>query len=161
MATTPETQVKDALKRALKKIGVTSRAITVGFGGKRGMPDRCCITHGHIIYFEVKRAGAKPTDNQAHTHDELRADGATVYMVWPHNVAHVVACVDEIRKHYAALPRWAGRPEQEHLLPPPEKSAAGARRNTKRSVARPQLSRGGDDPEQHSFAQAIGYTGTK
>ena len=161
MAATPETLVKTQLKTALKKIGVDSRAISVGFGGKRGMPDRFCLVHGHAIYFEVKRAGAKATPNQANTHDELRADGATVFMVWPHNIAYVVACVDEIRTHYAAFPGWHGRPVEEHLLLAPKEPAAGARRNTKRSPARPQLSRGGHDPEQHSFAQAIGYTGTQ
>lgn len=154
---TPETQVKNDLKKALSLVGVTTRAITVGLGGKRGMPDRGSIIEGHAIWFEAKREGAKPTPNQEKTHRELREDGATVFVVYPSNIEWVVRQCVEIREHYRALPRWVCRHAEERLFPVPEKPAAGTRRDQKRSPARPTLSRGTDDPEQHRFAAAIGY----
>ena len=152
---THETKVKDDLKKALSLVGVTTRAITVGLGGKRGMPDRMALVRGHAIYYEAKRAGKDATPNQKKNHRELREDGATVFMVWPHNINDVVRLTVELRDYY--ISRGLGGATEECLFPVPEKPAADTRRNQKRSPARPTLSRGADDPEQHSFAAAIGY----
>ena len=155
----PESQVKHDLKKALSLVGVSSRALSVGFGGERGMPDRMAIVRGHAVYFEAKRAGKAATPKQQQIHAELRVDGATVFMVWPYNIQEVVRLTVELRDYY--ISRGLGFATTECLFPVPAQPKASTRRNQKRSPARPTLSRGADNPEQHSFALAIGYQRTE
>jgi len=152
---TPENIVKDALKEALTAEDIHSYAYTTGFGGRRGFPDRFAVVRGHTVWFECKAAGKRAVAEQLQVHKELRADGATVFMVWPHNIEEVVRLTIELRTDH--ISRGLGGPTKERLFPESPESRARARANKKQRPPGPTLSSGATDPEQHSFAAALGY----
>lgn len=55
---------------------------------RRGWPDRLMAKKGKVIFFEWKRAGEEPTEQQKKRHEDLRAYGLTV--VWFNSVADAI-----------------------------------------------------------------------
>ena len=156
---TPENAVKKELKNALHAIGIPSYPYTVGLGGQRGFPDRFAITRGHVVWFECKADGKRAEPQQQAVHELLRAAGATVFMVWPHNIKEVIQLVYDIRADL--IQRGVGGPSEERLFPVPAGYVSRAVSHKKRRPVRPEFSSGADDPEQHSFAASIRYQGTQ
>lgn len=71
-----ESDIEDAVIRAAKKLGYTSRKMNgLGF---RDWPDRLFINTGIQVWIEFKRKGKEPTENQLAMHKWLRAMGQTV-----------------------------------------------------------------------------------
>lgn len=156
---TPENKVKKPLREGLTAAKIFHQPYGAAMGTRRGFPDRFAIICGLIVWFEVKAAGKNPTPEQAQVHRELRAEGAIVFVVWPHNIQDVVRLCVELRDD--RIRRGLGGPSEEYLFPPPPQPPKGARRNTRKRPVRPTLSRGADNPEQRSFAASIGYQGTQ
>lgn len=67
------------VKRVKERGGIPFKFVSVG---RRSVPDRICTMPGNIILFvELKRPGAKPTDAQAREHQRLRDLGCVVLVL--------------------------------------------------------------------------------
>jgi hypothetical protein len=76
-----EKQVRDACLRIAKKRGVFHKRMHFGRGAARGWPDDLFLHKGRHLWIEFKRPNGLATELQLATHDEMRRQGASVYVV--------------------------------------------------------------------------------
>lgn len=77
---TLEKDVEQALVRRVKALGGLCEKFTSP--GRRSVPDRIVtMPGGRIIFIELKRPGAKPTEAQKKDHDRRRALGCDVRVI--------------------------------------------------------------------------------
>lgn len=77
---TLEKDVEQALVRRVKVLGGLCEKFTSP--GRRSVPDRIVtMPGGRIIFIELKRPGAKPTEAQKKDHDRRRALGCDVRVI--------------------------------------------------------------------------------
>lgn len=77
---TLEKDVEQALVRRVKALGGLCEKFTSP--GRRSVPDRIVtMPGGRIIFVELKRPGAKPTEAQKKDHDRRRALGCDVRVI--------------------------------------------------------------------------------
>jgi hypothetical protein len=77
---TLEKDVEAALVRRVKALGGVCEKLTSP--GRRSVPDRLVtMPGGQIIFVELKRPGAKPTDAQLKDHERRRAMGCDVRVI--------------------------------------------------------------------------------
>jgi len=84
VAKTPEGEVKDLVKKVLRKYSAWSRMIVPSrFGSTVGMSDFLIVYYGHFIVVETKpRTGKKkPTDKQTEFMNEVDDAGGTSLVV--------------------------------------------------------------------------------
>ncbi len=75
-----EAQVEAHLTKRVKERGGIAYKFTSP--QRRSVPDRMCVMPGgKIVFVELKRPGAKPTEQQAREHQRLRELGASVLVL--------------------------------------------------------------------------------
>jgi hypothetical protein len=78
---TPESKVKDRIKKILKAHGVYY-AMPHGAGyGNAGVPDFLCCVRGYFLAIEAKAKGGKPTALQVRNMDDIRKAGGVSLVV--------------------------------------------------------------------------------
>ena len=99
MGSTPEGRVKAAIKKELDSRGFWRAGaagppaqcegwyyMPVSNGmGVHGIPDFICCWRGNFLGIEAKAPGGTPTPNQLRRHEEIRAGGGTVLIVFDVN----------------------------------------------------------------------------
>lgn len=78
---TPETTVKAAIKRILKKYNVWYCMPATGGYGRSGIPDFLCCCKGKFIAIEAKTRGNSPTALQMRELTEIETAGGICYVV--------------------------------------------------------------------------------
>lgn len=79
--TTPESKVKDKIKKILKAKGIYY-AMPHGAGyGNAGVPDFLCCVQGWFLAIEAKAKGGKPTALQVKNMEDIRASGGVSLVV--------------------------------------------------------------------------------
>ena len=79
--TTPESKVKDKIKKILKAKGIYY-AMPHGAGyGNAGVPDFLCCVRGYFLAIEAKAKGGKPTALQVKNMDDIRKAGGVSLVV--------------------------------------------------------------------------------
>ena len=79
--TTPESKVKDKIKKILKAKGIYY-AMPHGAGyGNAGVPDFLCCVRGYFLAIEAKAKGGKPTALQVRNMDDIRKAGGVSLVV--------------------------------------------------------------------------------
>ena len=75
-----EKDVEAALVKRVKSLG--GIAYKFVSPSNRSVPDRICLLpNGNIIFAELKRPGAKPTENQLRNHEKIRNLGYAVMVI--------------------------------------------------------------------------------
>lgn len=74
-----EKTIEQYLTRKVKKLGGLCWKFVSP--GTNGVPDRVILYHGHAIFVELKRPGAKPRALQVQRHKEMRAQGIPVLTI--------------------------------------------------------------------------------
>jgi penicillin-binding protein-related factor A (putative recombinase) len=77
---TPESKVKEAVKKLLKKFGVYYHMPVQAAFGKPSL-DFICSYKGYFIAIETKAGNKQPTARQEITMNEIRAAGGFVFLV--------------------------------------------------------------------------------
>lgn len=78
---TPESKVKDKIKKILKDHGVYY-AMPHGAGyGNAGVPDFLCCVRGYFLAIEAKTKGGKPTALQVKNMEDIRTAGGVSLVV--------------------------------------------------------------------------------
>ena len=77
---TRESEVEAHLvKRVKERLGIAYKFTSPQ---RRSVPDRMCVMPGgRVVFVELKRPGAKPTEQQTREHQRLRDLGATVLVL--------------------------------------------------------------------------------
>lgn len=77
---TPESKIKEKVKKLLKKYGVYYHMAVVNGMGKPGLDFYCCHK-GYFIAIETKAGSKQPTTRQEITMNEIRAAGGFVFLI--------------------------------------------------------------------------------
>jgi len=72
--------IKD-ITRHLDRLGIWWVKLHGSIYQQRGLPDLLVVAEGMVFFFEVKRAGGKPTTLQQHTLERIRGAGAPAEVV--------------------------------------------------------------------------------
>lgn len=82
---TPESKVKDKVKRILTDMGVYWMMPNTGGFGNSGYPDFLCCINGRFLAVECKAGNNRPTALQLREHDIIRAAGGVVLVINENN----------------------------------------------------------------------------
>lgn len=78
---TPETRLKQSVRKVLNIYGIFNYHILQGLGAYKGVPDRIAHHRGRVIYLEIKYAKAILSDGQKNFLDQCKRDGIEYHII--------------------------------------------------------------------------------
>lgn len=94
--TTPETQLKSAVKELFEVFNIFSFPVLQGIGAYRGMPDRIVHVKGRVHYIEFKQPKGKLSKHQENFKAQCEADGIHYHVI--RSIGEAVELVNEWRE---------------------------------------------------------------
>jgi Holliday junction resolvase len=97
MAATPESKVKDKVKKILKEYGAYyAMPVASGFG-HAGVPDILACYKGQFLGIECKANGGKATALQLSNLEQIRKAGGVSMIIDELSIPHLTAILDTIK----------------------------------------------------------------
>lgn len=81
MIVVTESKLQEKVIKIFKRCGIFCD--TVGSRGRRGFPDLVAVYDSRVVFIELKspKGTGRVAPIQAHTHEIMRAHGATIYVI--------------------------------------------------------------------------------
>jgi len=97
MAATPESKVKDKVKKILKEYGAYYAMPVASGYGHAGIPDILACYKGRFLGIECKANGGKPTALQLSNLRQIHDAGGVPMIIDEKSIPHLVAVLDFLR----------------------------------------------------------------
>ena len=97
MAATPESKVKDKVKKILKEYGAYYAMPVASGYGHAGIPDILACYKGQFLGIECKANGGKPTTLQLSNLKQIHDAGGVSMIIDETSIPHLVAVLDFLK----------------------------------------------------------------